>query len=177
MGKNEIDIIILGSFLQGPAHGYQLKQRIDASFGQFYVKPSTASIYTRLQKFEAEGYIEGRREQQDKLPDRKIYQITEAGKKRLFGLVATPIKVSTMALPELHHLIVHAIFFSFIPKESRKKVVQPFVDANLGQKASFEAAMKKYGDSMDEFTLLSMEWGAKVASENVKYFKSLMAVD
>jgi hypothetical protein len=30
---------------------------------------------------------------------------------------------------------------------------------------------------MDEFTLLSMAWGRKVAEENVRYFESLMAVD
>lgn len=176
-GKNEIDIIILGSFLQGPAHGYQLRQRIDMSFGQFNLKISTGSLYTRLTLFEKSGYIEGRREQQEKLPDRTVYQLTDGGRKRLIEMIATPIKSSGINWPELQHLLVHAIFFSFISREERIRVVQPFIDANRKQLEAGKKALKNYGSHMDLFSLISMEWSLNMALENHRFFESILKAD
>jgi DNA-binding PadR family transcriptional regulator len=177
MGKNEIDIIILAGLLQGPAHGYQLKQRIDISFGQFYINLSTGSLYTRLQKFEAEGLVEGRREQQEKLPDRKVFQLTEAGKSRLFELIATPVEMTSTMWPEMHDFTVHAVLFKLISKEQRRAVVMPFIErAELQQKSGMHA-MEAYAPQMDTYMLATMEWGMRTIDENLKYFRSLLEME
>lgn len=36
MGKNEVDLIVLGALLGGPAHGYEVKKRIALAFGVQY---------------------------------------------------------------------------------------------------------------------------------------------
>jgi len=173
----EIDIVILSAFLQGPAHGYELKQRIDISFGQFYMRASTGSIYTRLAKFEELGYIEGWREQQEKFPDRKVYQITDAGRKRLVQLIATPVQVTSQTWPELSHMVVHAVLFGLIPKEQRVPIVTPFLEAYRQQLVVGREAQKKYGPRMDKFMNYTMDWGLKAAEENIKYFEALLALD
>lgn len=177
VGKNEIDIIILAGLLQGPAHGYQLKQRIDVSFGQFYINLSTGSLYTRLQKFEADGLVEGRREQQEKLPDRKVFKLTEAGRKRLVELVATPIEMTSTMWPELHDFTVHALLFNLITREQRRKVVEPFIERAERQYRVGTDALKKYGKKMDFFSTATMQRGMETCTENIKYFHSLLETD
>lgn len=177
VGKNEIDIIILAGLLQGPAHGYQLKQRIDASFGQFYINLSTGSLYTRLQKFEAEGLVEGRRERQEKLPDRKVFSLTEAGRKRLIELIATPIELTSTMWPELHDFTVHAVLFGLITPEQRRKIVEPFIERALRQQKASKYALETYGKEMDAFSLMTIKWGTGIIEGNLKYFRSLLEME
>ena len=44
MRKNEIDLMVLGSLLLGPAHGYELKKRIVDSFGLLYPSLSNSVL-------------------------------------------------------------------------------------------------------------------------------------
>jgi DNA-binding PadR family transcriptional regulator len=177
MGKNEIDIVILAGLLQGPAHGYQLKQRIDASFGQFNVGLSTGSLYTRLLRFEAEGLVEGRREPQEKLPDRKVFKLTEAGRDRLIQLIATPVETTGTMWPELHDFTVHALLFQLITKEQRQQVLAPLIDRAEQQYRKGKEALDRYGSEMDFFSLSTLKWGVETCAENIRYFKSLLERD
>ena len=93
--KNEIDLVILGILMGAPLHGYMIKQAIEGSYGDRYFKLSNSALYPTLARLEKEGYIEGKRELQETVPDRKVYHITEAGRKKLVELVATPIEPST----------------------------------------------------------------------------------
>jgi DNA-binding PadR family transcriptional regulator len=44
MGKNEIDLMVLGALLAGPAHGYHIKKRIAVSFGAQYPNLSDSAV-------------------------------------------------------------------------------------------------------------------------------------
>jgi DNA-binding PadR family transcriptional regulator len=92
MGKNEIDLIILGLLKARPGHGYDLKKRIDFAFGPQYPNLSDSAIYPRLQEFEKKGFVTSRVVVQKHVPNRKIYQITDSGLKYLRSLVETPVK-------------------------------------------------------------------------------------
>ncbi len=87
----DMDLIILGVLQGMPMHGYQLRQQIEASFGKRFFNMSNSALYPKLAKLEADGYIQSRREQQEKVPDRKVYEITAAGRQRVHELVVAPI--------------------------------------------------------------------------------------
>ncbi len=176
MGKNEIDIIILAGLLEGPAHGYQLKQRIDLRFGQFYINLSQASLYSRLQKFESESLVTGRIDQ-EKLPARKVFTLTEAGRRRLLELIATPVEMTGTMWPEMHDLTVHAVLFSLISRDRRRAVVMPFIERAERQQGKGQHAIEQYRSLMDPFMLATIEWGMKSVAENLKYFYSLLEMD
>ena len=116
-----MDMIILGTLISGPQHGYQLKQNIEASYGKRYISVGNSTLYPRLARLEAEGYIEGHREAQEKIPDRKVYTITPAGMKKLHDLAATPLK------PGDHPFDVglHTVLFRLLTPEERKNVIEP----------------------------------------------------
>ena len=94
MGKNEIDLMILGVLRAGPAHGYQIKKRIAATFSDQYPHLSDSSVYPRLLRFDKEGLIKSQIQIQENAPNKKVYQLTEAGMQRIKELAATPVKVN-----------------------------------------------------------------------------------
>jgi len=176
MGRAETDIIILGHFLQGPAHGYELKRRIDQSFGNTYINIINSLLYPRLADLESKGYIEGHREAHEKVPDRKVYQITGAGKKHLKALVATPIKVKKGVLPDFMDFTVHAVFFFMLTKEEREKVIQPYYEAYSAVRDKGAEALKKYGPGMDPFSLTMTQWGVDYVENSVQVLEKLMKI-
>jgi DNA-binding PadR family transcriptional regulator len=177
MGRAETDIIILGHFLQGPAHGYELKRRIDQSFGNTYINIINSLLYPRLAELERDGYIEGHREMQEKVPDRKVYQITDAGRKHMRELVATPIKIKKGVLPDLMDLTVHAVFFFMITKEEREKVTRPYYEAYMAVREKGHDALKKYGPKMDPFSRTMTEWGVEYVDSGIKVLEKLQSID
>jgi DNA-binding PadR family transcriptional regulator len=95
MGRNEIDLMILGVLLAGPAHGYQIKNRIAATFVDQYPGGPCASIsdsivYHDYHGSKRKGFVKCRLEIQSKAPNKKIYQITESGCDQIEKLTATP---------------------------------------------------------------------------------------
>ena len=73
MGKNEIDLMVLGVLLAGPVHGYQIKKRMAATFvdqypGGPFASISDSIVYPRLSRFEKEGFVKCRLEIQSKAP-------------------------------------------------------------------------------------------------------------
>ena len=94
MGKNEIDLMVLGVLLAGPVHGYQIKKRMAATFVDQSWRPirkyKDSIVEPRLSRFEKEGCVNCRLEIQSKAPNKKIYQLTERGCEQIQKLTATP---------------------------------------------------------------------------------------
>ena len=177
MGKVETDIIILGNLEAAPAHGYELKRRIDMNFGNFYINIVNSLLYPRLAQFESEGLIEGKREAQEKVPDKKVYHITDKGKKRLKELIATPVKVKSGVVPDPMDLTVHAVFFSKISKKERVGVVTPYYEAYKAQYAKGKYAREHYYASMNQFMRAMMDYGMKNMKDNLELYEKLMEMD
>ena len=70
---------LLGMLSMGPMSGYDLKQRIELSIGNFWTE-SYGQIYPALRKLESDGLVVGEEVGQK---ERKAYRLTEAGRDRL----------------------------------------------------------------------------------------------
>ena len=75
--KGDLKYIILNLVKDKPSHGYEIMRDLEESFHGFYT-PSAGSVYPTLQMLEDMGYV-GSLERDGK----KVYTITEAGKKFL----------------------------------------------------------------------------------------------
>ncbi|MCD1293742.1 PadR family transcriptional regulator [Methanocella sp. CWC-04] len=173
----DMDLVILGTLLAGPAHGYQLKQKIEGSFGSKYFKISNSSLYPKLTKLESDGFIEGRREPQEKVPDRKVYYVTDAGMKRLQELVATPIKPGSSPGSEEYEFMLHAVYFNLISKEQRSKVITPIYES---KKAELKEALEKrenLGPHMPGFPLAVLDNGIEMLKISVRFYETLLEMD
>jgi DNA-binding PadR family transcriptional regulator len=179
MRKNEIDLMILGSLLLGPTHGYELKRRVTYSFGLLYPNLSNSVLYPRLAKFEKDGLIKGKVEPQHDAPDRKVYRLTRTGFRHVKALVATPVKVSaSTAGTYADELTVHIVFFSLISKKERRRVIEPYYDVALTR---YDDAVTKLGKSKskkrDKFNVGLLEFAVVALKNTVEFYEKLMDMD
>jgi DNA-binding PadR family transcriptional regulator len=66
--------LLLVALLDGPAHGYELMDRLEATTGGSW-RPSPGSVYPLLQAFEESGLITGHESD-----GRRVFRLTEAGR-------------------------------------------------------------------------------------------------
>lgn len=76
-----LDGILLG-LLRKPSTGYQIKQAFDSIFSHIWAA-ELSQIYRTLKHLEQEGCLKSRAEISDKGPERRTYEITAKGRKRL----------------------------------------------------------------------------------------------
>ena len=76
MRRGRVPDLLLGALLGGPAHGYELMDRLEAVSGGNW-RPSPGSVYPLLQAFEDQGLVE-RQESQG----RRIFALTDAGREQ-----------------------------------------------------------------------------------------------
>jgi DNA-binding PadR family transcriptional regulator len=88
---------VLGLLAQGPAHGYDLHQRLIADLGQVW-HCSLSQIYNILKRLEGQGYIAGEVQEQPKLPARRLFHLTAAGRGRFEAWLYSPTPASVRAI-------------------------------------------------------------------------------
>jgi len=81
-----MDILILGHLSHGPAHGYEIKQRVGRSIGFTHLLNNNV-LYPALRRFEEMGAVTSELVPQQGSPPRRVYHMTEAGQEVLRGLL------------------------------------------------------------------------------------------
>jgi DNA-binding PadR family transcriptional regulator len=76
MRRGQVPDLLLTALLDGPAHGYELMDRLEALSGGHW-RPSPGSVYPLLQSFEDQGFVE-RQESQG----RRVFALTDAGREQ-----------------------------------------------------------------------------------------------
>jgi DNA-binding PadR family transcriptional regulator len=75
---------------RGPAHGYELKRAHDDLFGDVAPPINVGQIYVTLTRLERDGAVTHRVEGGSGGPDRKVYELTDTGRKSLRGWLDEP---------------------------------------------------------------------------------------
>ncbi len=91
------EYVLLGFLNQQPAHGYDLHERIEAELGQIW-HISLSQTYNILNRLETQGYITGVMQEQEKLPARKRFRLTAAGRRRFKDWLTAATEPSTRAI-------------------------------------------------------------------------------
>ncbi|MDJ0685700.1 MAG: PadR family transcriptional regulator [Alphaproteobacteria bacterium] len=81
----DIRTTCLGVLALGPASGYEIRKAFEEGPFSHFAEGGFGSIYPALGKLSDGGFVTCTTEQQAKRPDKKIYQITDAGLDALFG--------------------------------------------------------------------------------------------
>jgi len=103
---------LLGLINYQPSTGYDLKNKFQKSI-HFFWNAALPHIYRSLKKMEKEGWIASKVEQQSGKPNRKVYKITDKGKKELINWLAEPPEELEMR----HTLLVKVFFAKQLPPE------------------------------------------------------------
>ena len=80
---------LLGFLNYGPHTGYELKKVFDISVSHFW-SAELSQIYPSLKALETEGLVEMKVEVQADRPNRKVYSITDDGRRELIDWLGTP---------------------------------------------------------------------------------------
>ena len=99
-----LDHILLG-LLREPACGYELKDRFEDTATHFW-DARLSQIYPTLRRMEERGWLESRREPSDRGPERKVYELTPAGREELRGWLREGPDLTTE-----RHAYVAQLFF------------------------------------------------------------------
>lgn len=91
------EFALLGLLAQQPAHGYELYHRLLADLGQVW-HISLSQTYNILNRLEAKGWIAADVLPQEKLPPRRCFELTEAGRERFEAWLDAPTGSSVRAI-------------------------------------------------------------------------------
>jgi len=130
--------VLLGFLNYTPMTGYELKQFMDESTSNFW-HAKQSQIYTTLKKLEADGMVESHIEAQEGRPDRRVYEITEAGRNDLDLWLAQP-EISLEKRKET--LLVKLFFSANTDKERLLTQLRLQRDLHQRQKEQYETATK-----------------------------------
>jgi DNA-binding PadR family transcriptional regulator len=75
---------------RGPAHGYELKRAHDELFGDVAPPINVGQIYVTLGRLERDGLVTQHTEAGGDRPDRKVYDVTDIGRKALDDWLTEP---------------------------------------------------------------------------------------
>lgn len=79
-----VDIVLLANLAKQPAHGYELRQRVEVDLGTTL---SNNSLYPALRRFAEAGAVTRTPRPQQGRPDRHVYQITPVGLELLHDML------------------------------------------------------------------------------------------
>jgi len=82
---------LLALLAKEPAHGYELKLALEQTFGQAYSSPNIGQIYVTLKRLEQDGLVCSQDVEQDGRPNKRVYELTPAGREQVAAWVQEPI--------------------------------------------------------------------------------------
>ena len=88
---------LLGFLSQRPAHGYELHRRLVDELGQVW-HVSLSQTYNILTRLEGQGFIAGAVQAQQKLPARRLFKLTAAGRRHFDTWLQAPTGCSVRAI-------------------------------------------------------------------------------
>jgi DNA-binding PadR family transcriptional regulator len=86
---SRVELVTLGLLAEEPQHGYELWERYRARGMAWWAPAGRASVYQALRRLETAALGQGRDEEGEEGPDRRVYRITRPGRDALRrGLLA-----------------------------------------------------------------------------------------
>ena len=131
--KSRLKYGLLGFLTYKNASGYDLKHFMDVSTSNFW-NAKQSQIYTTLKKMEKEGLVLSHTEPQESRPNRRVYEITTAGREDLKNWTAQPM----MEIGSRKEKLLLKLFFS-AQLEPQKILTELRLQKNLHQ-----AQLNKY---------------------------------
>jgi DNA-binding PadR family transcriptional regulator len=81
---------LLALLAKEPAHGYELRNLLEQTFGQAYPSPNIGQIYVTLQRLERDGLVRSQDVVQATRPNKRVYELTPAGRDAVAAWIEEP---------------------------------------------------------------------------------------
>ncbi|HTY22102.1 MAG TPA: helix-turn-helix transcriptional regulator [Desulfomonilaceae bacterium] len=156
----DVQSVLLGFLMHNSMTGYDLKKAFSMSFS-FFSGLSYGSIYPALKKMEKLGLISKTVEIQDGAPNRKVYTITEEGRKVFLESLRTPL------MPERHKssFLMRLFFFAYLAPEERKAIAIQHLNSVEQMRNQLETFGPEIEARADRFQLLCFQFGLRMSRD------------
>ncbi|MFI9588427.1 PadR family transcriptional regulator [Streptomyces sp. NPDC052236] len=91
---------VMAALLEGEASGYDLAKAFDATVANFWMS-TPQQLYRELDRMEAEGLVTARVVEQKRRPNKRLFSLTEAGRKAVYAYTAEPLGKPAVIRDEL----------------------------------------------------------------------------
>jgi DNA-binding PadR family transcriptional regulator len=99
--------VMLSLLAKDPAHGYELRQRLAKALGPVGGALNPGQVYVTLSRLERAGLVQSKEVPQPSHPDKRVYELTAAGRERVERWLAD-VSWSRVAPLEFHLKLVVA---------------------------------------------------------------------
>jgi DNA-binding PadR family transcriptional regulator len=114
-----VDILLLALLSRAPAHGYELKKRVEARSGGT-VKLENKILYSALRGFEETGAVTSVLLPQEGSPPRRVFTLMEAGREQLRDMIED---FGEQLAHDDGEFLVRFWFFDLVPREVRQQIL------------------------------------------------------
>ena len=170
---------ILGFLEYGPMSGYDLKKNFDQSVAHFW-SATQSHIYKALENLESEGLVKSQIIQQEGRPNRKQYQITDAGRAELRCWVSTPLPVESPRAAWLiqvffaHDLTNEEIVALF---EKRIEYLRSYLSQVQGAQKNIDENIKKVGvKRVQSLWQLTLDYGIDNYTNEINWLEKTLPI-
>ena len=152
----DVQSVLLGFLMRSSMTGYDLRKAFSMSFS-FFSGLSYGSIYPSLKKMESRGLISKHVEIQDGAPNRKVYTITEAGKKAFLASLKSPF------VPEQpkRAFLMRLFFFAHLSPREREAITLTQLDSVTRLRKELESMQPEVEARADSFQFLCFQIGLR----------------
>jgi DNA-binding PadR family transcriptional regulator len=147
-----------------PTHGYEIQKFLQVSGVEQWTKIQSGSIYYALTKLEKEKHIRVLREERTDSRIRKVFEITESGRKQLRHEMAAELDKPISNIGSMKFFIEPVL--STLDKEEMREVITRHIKKLQEQKESWE---KWYHIKVDESASGLARLSFEMTIENIGY--------
>jgi len=159
---------ILGFLEYQPMSGYDLKKYFDQSITHFW-SATQSHIYKALEGLEVDGYVASQVIPQVGKPNRKQYQITDAGRGELYRWVSTPLPMEI----KRESWLIQVFFAHGITNEEIAHLFEKRIEAMRQTLAQCHIAQKNIDQNFEQIGIERLcELWQLTLDYGVDYYKS-----
>ncbi|WP_405523369.1 PadR family transcriptional regulator [Streptomyces canus] len=137
---------VLAALLEGEASGYELSKSFDVSLANFW--PATPQqLYRELERLARDGLIEARVVQQERRPNKRLFTLTETGRRELSTFAAEPPR-RPAALRDEFLIKIQAM--DGVDPEATRALVEERMSWARGKLARYERVRERLLDGRTE---------------------------
>lgn len=161
---------LIASLMEEPCSGYDLSKRFDGSVG-FFWNASQQQIYRELTKLEEQGWISAEVISQQSRPDKKLFSVTDLGKKQLTEWITQPCEPT----PVRDDLLVKVFRGYLVPCQILLKELKRHREAHLHKLSVYQDIEQKcFSQSQqlsvkDKFAYMTLRRGIRDETDAIAW--------
>lgn len=163
---------VLGLLLGGPQSGYGLADIVGKSLARFW-PIEKSQVYVELARLEQSGYIEGRHVAQDRFPDKRVFELTDAGRARFEDWLSKP------GLPRERRrspFLVKLFFGAHLTADDLSELLAAHRSVAEAERVSLEAVVEHLSDRSEaRFGRATAAYGLRRAEATIAWCDDLVS--